>query len=75
MEERDQLKFMSEESNKEIERQNQKIKELLAKINNYKANESQLGEQLNVLNNNFLQKVRELRESENVKMGLERKIK
>ena len=70
MEERDQLKFRSEESNKEIERQNQKIKELLAKINNYKANESQLGEQLNVLNNNFLQKVRELRESENVKMGL-----
>lgn len=59
----------------EIEKLNQKIKDLMNKNKIMLGNTNRLQEELTVLNNNFTTKVRQLREAENQKSILDRKIK
>lgn len=70
-----QLEQAKNELEQEISRLNEKVKEVMGKNKTIMGNMGRIQEELAVLNNNYTSKVRELREAENQKATLDRKIK
>ena len=71
----DNLQALKESDSREISRQQTKIRELTDKNAKFMNNNNRLQEEITVLNDNYTQKIRQLRESENVKTSLNLQIK
>ena len=71
----DNLQVLKESDSREISRQQTKIRELTDKNAKFMNNNNRLQEEITVLNDNYTQKIRQLRESENVKTSLNLQIK